>query len=103
MSDPYERVKGGRLMFKGGAVASRSKAIDKKKKKKKNKSADDVVSDEPLTGDAAVAATEQQADTSEDIYTIDAAKQFRSFSGNAVSTKWRRLELSLEQSAQAFQ
>ncbi|KAJ8536663.1 hypothetical protein K7X08_035064 [Anisodus acutangulus] len=77
MSDPYERVKGGRLMFKGGAVASRSKSIDKKnKKKKKNKSTDDVVSDEPLTGDAAVAATEQQQpDASEDIYTIDAAKR----------------------------
>ncbi|CAN4087862.1 unnamed protein product [Withania somnifera] len=77
MSDPYERVKGGRLMFKGGAVATRSKSIDKKnKKKKKNKSAAvDVVSDEPLTGDAAVAATEQQPEASEDIYTIDAAKR----------------------------
>ncbi|KAF3667510.1 hypothetical protein BC332_08626 [Capsicum chinense] len=75
MSDPYERVKGGRLMFKGGAVATRSKSIDKKKKKKKNKSINDVVSDEPLTGDAAVAATEQQGEASEDIYTIDAAKR----------------------------
>ncbi|XP_009761188.1 uncharacterized protein LOC107765529 [Nicotiana tabacum] len=76
MSDPYEKVKGGRLTFKGGTVASRSKAIDKKKKKKKNKSTDDVVSDEPLTGDAAVAATEQDADAAtDDIYTIDAAKR----------------------------
>ncbi|TMW87942.1 hypothetical protein EJD97_019226 [Solanum chilense] len=75
MSDPYERVTAGRLMFKGGAVASRSKAIDKKKKKKKNKSAEDVVSDEPLTGDAALAATEQQADAPEDMFTIDAAKR----------------------------
>ncbi|XP_060204287.1 uncharacterized protein LOC132632388 [Lycium barbarum] len=81
MSDPYERVKGGRLMFKGGSVATLSKSIDKKKnKKKKNKSSssNDVVSDEPLTGDAALAATEQQQqqpDASEDIYTIDAAKR----------------------------
>ncbi|PHT39255.1 hypothetical protein CQW23_22828 [Capsicum baccatum] len=75
MSDQYERVKGGRLMFKGGTVATCSKSIDKKKKKKKNKSINDVVSDEPLTGDAAVAATEQQGEASEDIYTIDAAKR----------------------------
>ncbi|XP_059306813.1 uncharacterized protein LOC132058280 [Lycium ferocissimum] len=81
MSDPYERVKGGRLMFKGGSVATLSKSIDKKKnKKKKNKSSssNDVVSDEPLTGDAALAATEQQPqqpDASEDVYTIDAAKR----------------------------
>ncbi|XP_016563978.1 uncharacterized protein LOC107862822, partial [Capsicum annuum] len=43
--------------------------------KKKNKSVRDVVSDEPLTGDTAVAATEQGGEASEDIYTIDAAKR----------------------------
>ena len=37
MSDPYERAKGGRLTFKGGSLATRSKSIDKKKKKTKNK------------------------------------------------------------------
>ena len=37
MSDPYERVKGGRLTFKGGSLATRSKSIDKKKKITKNK------------------------------------------------------------------
>lgn len=40
MADPYERVKGGRLAFKGGILASRSKSIDKKVKKKKNKNKD---------------------------------------------------------------
>ena len=39
MSDPYERVKGGRLTFKGGTLATRAttKTIDKNNKKKKKK------------------------------------------------------------------
>lgn len=82
MSDPYERAKGGRLAFKGGDLAVRSKSIDKKKKKKKKSSADDFVSDEPLSGDAAVAASEMGTASGPDgvdnnIYTIDAAKKMK--------------------------
>ncbi|KAF8115348.1 hypothetical protein N665_0028s0010 [Sinapis alba] len=36
MSDPYERVNGGRLAFKGGDLATRKSIEKKKKKKKKN-------------------------------------------------------------------
>ncbi|MBA0730867.1 hypothetical protein Golax_022446, partial [Gossypium laxum] len=36
MSDAYEKVKGGRLTFKGGSLATR-KSIDKSKKKHKKK------------------------------------------------------------------
>ncbi|KAJ0699545.1 hypothetical protein HanOQP8_Chr10g0357061 [Helianthus annuus] len=35
MSDAYEKVKGGRLTFKGGTLASTSKSIHKKKKKRR--------------------------------------------------------------------
>lgn len=34
MADPYGNAKGGRLTFKGGSLASRSKSIDKKTTKK---------------------------------------------------------------------
>ncbi|CAH9088410.1 unnamed protein product [Cuscuta europaea] len=82
MSDPYERAKAGRLAFKGGDLAIRTKAIEKKKKKKKKSSADDFVSDEPLSGDAAVAASELGSGSCPDggdtnIYTIDAAKKMK--------------------------
>ncbi|CAO2842132.1 unnamed protein product [Amaranthus hypochondriacus] len=70
MSDnPFERVKGGRLTFKGGvsAIASGSKAIDKKKKKKKNKHQSDVdVLEQPT-----------DSPSGELIYTIDAAKKMK--------------------------
>ncbi|KAF5756569.1 hypothetical protein HanRHA438_Chr17g0826481 [Helianthus annuus] len=89
MSDAYERVKGGRLTFKGGTLASTSKSIDKKKKKKKNHnkpSAD--FTQEILTGDAATAVAEHGGAPSaadagakgpddDDIYTIDAAKKMK--------------------------
>ncbi|KAI3498788.1 hypothetical protein L1887_34572 [Cichorium endivia] len=87
MSEAYERVKGGRLTFKGGTLASRSKSIDKKKKKKHKKSSDDNanVTEEILTGDAATAAAEEGGGSTaveggsgggdDGIYTIDAAKR----------------------------
>lgn len=77
MSDnPYERVKGGRLSFKGGELASRSKTIDKKKNKKKNKNKhnDQPIEphlDEHPSVDAAAAAS------GEVVYTIDAAKKMK--------------------------
>nr|XP_043626665.1 uncharacterized protein LOC122598130 [Erigeron canadensis]XP_043626666.1 uncharacterized protein LOC122598130 [Erigeron canadensis] len=85
MSDAYERVKGGRLTFKGGDVASLSKSIDKNKKKKKNKKPK-FATEEILTGDDAAAATEDGggggsseagAAGDEAIYTIDAAKKMK--------------------------
>jgi len=86
MSDPYGKVKGGRLTFKGGALATRAKSIDKKNKKKKkkhNKSSDDAAGEEILSGEAIVAEEEVEVEGSsaaaagegEDIYTIDAAKR----------------------------
>ncbi|XP_050375907.1 uncharacterized protein LOC126793431 [Argentina anserina] len=76
MSDPYERVKGGRLTFKDGSVATRSKAIDKKKKKKK-KPIDDAIASVDLVGDDAIAAAEggAEAGAEEASYSIDAAKR----------------------------
>ena len=74
MSDPYERAKGGRLSFKGGALATRSKAIDKKKKKKKNKNTD---TDLPA-GDAEMENQEEasgEGASEEKAYSIDAAKK----------------------------
>ncbi|CAI9780453.1 unnamed protein product [Fraxinus pennsylvanica] len=69
MSEAYEKVKGGRLIFKGGALATRDKPIDKKKKKKKNKiESNDVVED---------ASTTVNGDSTSDIYTIDAAKKMK--------------------------
>ncbi|KAL2930532.1 Protein translocase subunit SecA [Bienertia sinuspersici] len=80
--NPYERVRGGRLTFKGGDLASRSKTIDKRKKKKnkiKNQQEDildkhngtDVLPNDddpiPSTVDA----------SGEVIYTIDAAKKMK--------------------------
>ncbi|KAL4585596.1 hypothetical protein LXL04_010219 [Taraxacum kok-saghyz] len=88
MSEAYERVKGGRLIFKGGTLASRSKSIDKKKKKKHKKSTDENANatEEILTGDAATAAAEGAGGSTaaeggpgeggdDGIYTIDAAKR----------------------------
>ncbi|XP_010463176.1 PREDICTED: uncharacterized protein LOC104743829 [Camelina sativa] len=66
MSDPYESVKGGRLAFKGGDLATR-KSIEKKKKQKKNKEKleDGAQGELKMAPDAA----------GEDIYSIDAAKK----------------------------
>ncbi|KAF5734082.1 hypothetical protein HS088_TW16G00524 [Tripterygium wilfordii] len=72
MSDPYEKAKGGRLSFKGGGLASRSKAIDKKKKKKKKANEDTVIEE------GAELMQQQEVDGdggTEEIYTIDAAKR----------------------------
>ncbi|KAK9051717.1 hypothetical protein SSX86_028345 [Deinandra increscens subsp. villosa] len=89
MSEAYERVKGGRLTFKGGTLASRTKSIDKKKKKKHKKSSTitEDATEEILTGDAATAAAgEGGASTAaasgaeggdNGIYTIDAAKKMK--------------------------
>ncbi|KAL2533050.1 hypothetical protein Adt_06401 [Abeliophyllum distichum] len=72
MSEAYEKVKGGRLIFKGGALATREKPIDKKKKKKKNKiEANDV--DLPVED----SSTTINGDPVSDIYTIDAAKKMK--------------------------
>ncbi|XP_028792486.1 uncharacterized protein LOC114748292 [Neltuma alba] len=80
MSDPYERVKGGRLSFKGGTLATRSKTIEKKKKKKKNKH-----NDAPADGEIDSSKLENQEEASAadgggrsgETYTIDAAKKMK--------------------------
>ncbi|KAM5570269.1 hypothetical protein ABKV19_011104 [Rosa sericea] len=89
MSDPYERVKGGRLTFKDGTLATRSKAIDKKKKNKKKKkllnnpNVDGAIDsgsavDLDLEGDDAIAAAEAAgAGAEEESYSIDAAKRMK--------------------------
>ncbi|KAL6181362.1 hypothetical protein ACLB2K_048017 [Fragaria x ananassa] len=82
MSSPYERVKGGRLTFKDGSVATRSKAIDKKKKRKqkkllKNPNDDAAIASVDLEGDDAIAAAEVAAGAEEESYTIDAAKRMK--------------------------
>ncbi|KAM1398485.1 hypothetical protein ACFX2I_015932 [Malus domestica] len=85
MSDPFERAKGGRLTFKDGTLATRSKAIDKKKKKKKKKQQlqeqhmnpnDDpqVVAED---GSAEAAAAVEGTGGGTETYTIDAAKRMK--------------------------
>ncbi|KAK1404519.1 Long-chain-aldehyde dehydrogenase [Heracleum sosnowskyi] len=80
MADPYGKVKAGRLTFKGGEIAIRSKSIDKKLKKKKKKP------ETILSGDDAIAIASEPIDeeegpsaeaVGEDIYTIDAAKKMK--------------------------
>ncbi|CAL1390874.1 unnamed protein product [Linum trigynum] len=81
MSDPYERVKGGRLAFKGGEVALSSKAIAKKKKnKKKQKQKKSTLDDGDVTqklegGEVADASGREGAAGGAEVYTIDAAKK----------------------------
>ncbi|KAL3642258.1 hypothetical protein CASFOL_013073 [Castilleja foliolosa] len=74
MSEAYERVRSGRLAFKGGELATREKAIDKKKKKKKNKNKlhDDAV----LVEDPSINVVDPGSDAA-DVYTIDAAKKMK--------------------------
>ncbi|GAB4850600.1 hypothetical protein Ancab_029909 [Ancistrocladus abbreviatus] len=81
MSDnPYERVKGGRLTFKGGALATRSKTIEKKRKKKSSKNKGNSEG-EKLEESTAAAATSTASGAVEGggelIYTIDAAKKMK--------------------------
>ncbi|CAI0450640.1 unnamed protein product [Linum tenue] len=69
MSDPYERVKGGRLAFKGGEVALSSKAIAKKKKnKKKQKQKKSTLDDGDVT-------QKLEGAGGAEVYTIDAARK----------------------------
>ncbi|KAK2987593.1 hypothetical protein RJ640_027894 [Escallonia rubra] len=97
MSDPYGKAKGGRLTFKGGSLATRTKSIDKKhnKKKKKHTKSTAAATDEFHSEEAAGLATEEvEVEVEEkeeeeapsaasaaagggggDIYTIDAAKR----------------------------
>lgn len=89
MSDPYERVKGGRLAFKGGILASRSKSIDKKgKKKKKNKGKDNDNNPNPNPNPEEQELEQEQEQEQEETplledegegseYTIDAAKRMK--------------------------
>ncbi|XP_051123290.1 uncharacterized protein LOC127246111 [Andrographis paniculata] len=71
MSEAYQRVRGGRLAFKGGELATRDKPIDKKKKKNRNK---DKLIDDPSDPSLKVV---DSASAAEDIYTIDAAKKMK--------------------------
>ncbi|KAK9115695.1 hypothetical protein Sjap_014642 [Stephania japonica] len=96
MSDPYERAIGGRLVYKGGALATLNKTIDKKKKhKKKNKnhqnpnpseheSDDQILNDEELqrlqeSGEVSAQSDADRAAAGggEEVYTIDAAKKMK--------------------------
>ncbi|XP_010500578.1 PREDICTED: uncharacterized protein LOC104777952 isoform X1 [Camelina sativa] len=70
MSDPYESVKGGRLAFKGGDLATR-KSIDKKKKNKKKQKKNKEKLDDGAEGELKMAPDA----AGEDIYSIDAAKK----------------------------
>ena len=83
MSDPYEKAKGGRLTFKGGSLATRSKSIDKKKQKKKKNKDKNPTNDEPILdmeagiqGDDATGGDES-GQTGGVEYTIDAAKRMK--------------------------
>ncbi|CAA7062541.1 unnamed protein product [Microthlaspi erraticum] len=79
MSDPYEKVKGGRLAFKGGDLATRKSIEKKKKKHKKNKDKLDAPEVETIAPDASAtsstAAVSAAAAAGDDIYSIDAAKK----------------------------
>ncbi|KAG7567765.1 hypothetical protein ISN45_Aa04g006120 [Arabidopsis thaliana x Arabidopsis arenosa] len=72
MSDPYERVNGGRLAFKGGDLATR-KSIEKKNKKKLKKKKEKLEGEVKMAPDGS--ATSAAAVGDDDIYSIDAAKK----------------------------
>ncbi|KAJ1394275.1 hypothetical protein SESBI_34378 [Sesbania bispinosa] len=78
MSDPYERVKGGRLAFKGGSLATRTKTIDKKRKKKK-KDKDRNDKDETLDLDKEEQGVGEGSESAAggEQYTIDGAKRMK--------------------------
>ncbi|KAJ0968881.1 hypothetical protein J5N97_021758 [Dioscorea zingiberensis] len=76
MSEPYQRAKAGRLVFKGGDLAA-VKSIDKKKKKKKQrKHEEDEGGAEENPQEVEGAAADAEGGPS-DIYTIDAAKKMK--------------------------
>ncbi|KAG2664198.1 hypothetical protein I3843_16G066800 [Carya illinoinensis] len=86
MSDPYKRVKGGRLTFKGGSLASGSKSIDKKKQRKKNKNKNPKNNESELSIPLDTEAEILDADAGDEsgnaggeqvLYTIDAAKRMK--------------------------
>lgn len=78
MSDPYEKVKGNRLAFKGGGLATSSKSIGKSKKKKKKQ-----LKDDPQNGDGTepqgveASASGNDSGGPGEAYTIDAAKRMK--------------------------
>ncbi|KAK4428178.1 hypothetical protein Salat_1586800 [Sesamum alatum] len=79
MSEAYERVRGGRLAFKGGELATRDKGIDKKKKKKnknKSKTANDAVLSEDPSANVLDSGSGSGSGAGE-VYTIDAAKKMK--------------------------
>ncbi|KAF7813449.1 uncharacterized protein G2W53_034425 [Senna tora] len=78
MSDPYERVKGGRLSFKGGTLATRKN----KKNKHKDINPDDAeigieIDPSILEQQSEAAAAADGAAGSGEAYTIDAAKRMK--------------------------
>ncbi|CAM8972526.1 hypothetical protein QQ045_018617 [Rhodiola kirilowii] len=79
-SGAYEKVKAGRLTFKDGTLATRSKSIDKKKKKKKTGKGLEPSSDDVRDSESEVQIKEEAAGegvSGEVIYTIDAAKKMK--------------------------
>ncbi|XP_073147490.1 uncharacterized protein [Henckelia pumila] len=74
MSEAYERVRAGRLAFKGGELATRDKAIDKKKNKKKSKKS--LLDDSVPSEDPSLSVLDPGPGTGE-VYTIDAAKKMK--------------------------
>lgn len=77
MSDPYEKVKGNRLTFKGGGLATRSKPISKNKKKKK-KNLDPQNEDGTEVKDSEASdAPNGSGGAAGEVYTIDAAKRMK--------------------------
>ncbi|EPS64527.1 hypothetical protein M569_10256 [Genlisea aurea] len=73
-SEAYDKVRAGRLTFKGGDLATRDKVIGKKKKKKiKNKAPEGDGAD---SVDPAASVVDSSPGSS-DIYTIDAAKKMK--------------------------
>ncbi|KAI0502620.1 hypothetical protein KFK09_017575 [Dendrobium nobile] len=77
MSDAYNKVKPGRLAFKGGELAA-VKSINKKRHKmKKHKEAEDAL--DGVNGDGSGAGDGEGAvmAVGADLYTIDAAKKMK--------------------------
>ena len=74
MADPFKKVNGARLTFKGGDLATRSKTIDKAKKKKKKKSKKTISEEEALEHEEVLSG---DAGGSGEVYTIDAAKRMK--------------------------
>lgn len=75
MSGAYEKVRGGRLAFKGGELATRDKPIDKKKKKKHSKNKEKTVL--PDDADDPSMKFMDSSSAAEEVYTIDAAKKMK--------------------------